>query len=566
MDLAKQPKVIIPLAGAVIILILLAWSWYDAQSKVRWAREEALPEIQRLADQRDRAAAFRLAMEARPYLKDDPTFKRTFGYVSGRAWFTSEPSGAEVFWKRYGEPDESWALLGTTPIDSMLFPRHAVHTRIQRNGYDSVERLVYPSRNDVELEEAGTIPADVVRLPGGNPAVEIVGIDHIDPVEFQTVLLDKYEVTNAKFKAFSDAGGYENSEYWEELRVPFVAAMARFTDRSGRPGPSTWEAGTYPTGQGDYPVAGVSWFEAMAYSKFAGKSLPTVYHWSAAAWTAISYMIVPRSNMPGDGPAAVGTYEGMGRYGTYDLAGNVREWVVNPTQNGARYILGGGWNDPAYAYNDAYAQDPFDRSATNGFRTIEYLGDEPNLEALQAQIDRPFRDFSQEKPVSNAEFETILRTFEYDKTPLNAKIEAIDETEADWIREKVSFDAAYGDERVTAYLYLPQKASHPIRRSFTFPDQTQYTIASSVDPSGLAVTLSCWTDGRYCGRSTRVRTSGAMISTLTIPRRRFSTRTTSRCGPRICRCRSTISRRGTTSTPAIWRITESAGAVRWGRS
>jgi len=42
--------------------------------------------------------------------------------------------------------------------------------------------------------------------------------------------------------------------------------MALFRDATGRPGPSNWEAGSYPAGQDDYPVNGISWYEAAAYA------------------------------------------------------------------------------------------------------------------------------------------------------------------------------------------------------------------------------------------------------------------------------------------------------------
>ncbi len=59
--------------------------------------------------------------------------------------------------------------------------------------------------------------------------------------------------------------------------------MALFRDRTGRPGPATWEVGSFPEGQADFPVSGVSWHEAAAYAEFAGKSLPTLHHWFRAA-------------------------------------------------------------------------------------------------------------------------------------------------------------------------------------------------------------------------------------------------------------------------------------------
>jgi dienelactone hydrolase len=144
----------------------------------------------------------------------------------------------------------------------------------------------------------------------------------------------------------------------------------------------------------------------------------------------------------------------MHRYGTFDLAGNVREWCRNAADRGdARFVLGGGWDDPGYAFNDAYAQSAWDRSPTNGMRLIRPVGPEPP--ELAAQVDMPFRDFYAEKPVSDEVFAGFLRQFEYDATPLEARVES--EAERDgWIRQRVSFDAAYGDERVLAWLFLPR--------------------------------------------------------------------------------------------------------------
>ena len=59
--------------------------------------------------------------------------------------------------------------------------------------------------------------------------------------------------------------------------------MDRFHDPTGFKGPATWELGTYPEGSADLQVGGVSWNEAAAYAAFAGKSLPTIYHWAHAS-------------------------------------------------------------------------------------------------------------------------------------------------------------------------------------------------------------------------------------------------------------------------------------------
>src|SRR5260370_20483615 len=102
--------------------------------------------------------------------------------------------------------------------------------------------------------------------------------------------------------------------------------MDLFRNASGRTGPSTWEAGHYPAGQADYPVGGVSWYEAAAYAEFAGKSLPVIAQWFHAAPSSIAKHIVQQSNFALSGLAPAGKYQGLGPWGAYDMAGNVAEW------------------------------------------------------------------------------------------------------------------------------------------------------------------------------------------------------------------------------------------------
>src|ERR1700678_2963102 len=86
-----------------------------------------------------------------------------------------------------------------------------------------------------------------------------------------------------------DCGANEKQEYWPKQflgdgrELTWQDTRAQLRDSTGRTGPSTWAGGHYPQGQRDYPVSGVSWYEAAAYATFAGKSLPTFVQWYVAA-------------------------------------------------------------------------------------------------------------------------------------------------------------------------------------------------------------------------------------------------------------------------------------------
>ena len=111
---------------------------------------------------------------------------------------------------------------------------------------------------------------------------------------------------------------------------------------------------------------------------------------------------------------------------------------------------------------------PFDRSPSNGLRCIKYLQPEKDLALAMGPIARPFRDFLREKIASDFEFEHFKTLFAYDKTDLKSTIESSDTTE-DWIKQKITFDAAYGKERVTAYLFLPLGSKPPFQTVVYFP-------------------------------------------------------------------------------------------------
>jgi cephalosporin-C deacetylase-like acetyl esterase len=349
-------------------------------------------------------------------------------------------------------------------------------------GFETMEAaaagIVNPSIEFV-LNPPGAGLGGMVRIPGGRYQLRVAA-----PVELQDYWIDKYEVTNKRFKDFVDQGGYRWREFWKQAFVKdgqilsWEQAMAEFRDATGRSGPSTWELGTYPEGRADFPVGGVSWYEAAAYAEFAGKDLPTIYHWTKAAGFGIFSDILRLSNFSGTGPVQVGTYQGLGPFGTYDMAGNVKEWCWNQT-GAKRYILGGAWDDPSYIFLDMIAQSPFDRSVTYGFRCVKYPS--PLSEVLTAPIERLLRDYTKEKPASDDVFQIYKSIYSYDRTELKPLIESVEETSELWRKEKISFNAAYANERVTAYLFLPKNATPPYQTVVYFPGSNAFALTSSQD-------------------------------------------------------------------------------------
>jgi serine/threonine protein kinase/formylglycine-generating enzyme required for sulfatase activity/cephalosporin-C deacetylase-like acetyl esterase len=492
---SKRPSVAIPVLLILLVLGTLSAWWLQRSSRARWARNQAVPQIAQLIEQEELGEAYALAVQAERYIPDDPMLDKFWPEISWSGSINTTPSGVSVFRRHYNAPDNPWELVGRSPIENRRFPLVDSQWKFELNGFATVERATFPSDSlTVTMDKEGEAPAGMVRVelptsesPQGRPARlnGLPGFETLPAIPLSNYWIDKFEVTNAEFKQFVDQGGYQKQEYWKhEFRMDGYAlswpkAIKLFQDRTGRPGPATWIQSEYPRGQGDYPVTGVSWFEAAAYAEFAGKSLPTIYHWTATASPQDGPSIIPASNFGGAGLAPVGTYRGMSWSGAFDMAGNVKEWISNEASSGKRYIMGGAWNEPTYMFYDADARSPFDRSASFGFRCAKYVLTGGSAKAADP-ITFQARDYGAEKPVSDQLFQVYKSLYSYDKMPLYAVVESTQEKD-DWKLEKISYNAAYGNERITAYLFLPRKTSPPFQTVVYFPGASALRQRSSAN-------------------------------------------------------------------------------------
>jgi formylglycine-generating enzyme required for sulfatase activity len=222
--------------------------------------------------------------------------------------------------------------------------------------------------------------------------VEVVGAISSNGNPLPPYLTDKYEVTNEQYFQFVSAGGYNTSRFWDTVIVaenrplPWASARRRFLDQTGLPGPRFWTGGRFPEGKERHPVVGVSWYEAMAYARWAGKDLPNADQWwfaalagtrSAFPWGDDVKTIPARANFKLIGTEIVGSYPlGVSPFGCYDMAGNVKEWLRERSPRGLTYtIVGGSWRDESYMFEAVHAEsfEPIFSTRDVGFRCVKAL-------------------------------------------------------------------------------------------------------------------------------------------------------------------------------------------------
>ena len=485
---------------------LLTWT-LQKRSEERWAREEALPRLQALIAADDYAGAFEFAREVERASPNDPVLRELKSAYSAEIDLNTAPAGAKVYFRPYASTEADWKLLGETPLVDVAVPRGVGLWRIEKDGHETaLLALRNPGAQlgndpDVDLRElvkdvdftfplpaAGSIPERMVFVPA-IPA-QLMQIEQ-GLLDLPAFYIDRFEVTNREFKEFVDAAGYREAAHWREL--PFESAggdwqavVKGFVDLTGRPGPSSWEAGSYPDGMADHPVTGISWFEAAAYCRFRGKELPTAYHWYRAAssvvefWESVASAIVLSSNFAGKGLEPVGRAAGIGPFGTYDMAGNAREWLWTAGAEG-RWIAGGAYNDPRYVYVQPELASPLDRSAGNGVRCMRTLQGGPVGDDWRVPILAEEFDYAAPQPVGDEAYAVLAQQLEYQPRPLVPRVEKQESPSPAWTRERIELPAGYGDETFAVQLFLPTGHEPPHPVVFYFPHSGDFTAPVTTD-------------------------------------------------------------------------------------
>jgi tRNA A-37 threonylcarbamoyl transferase component Bud32/dienelactone hydrolase len=473
----RRPRMLVSLLVTIILLVAGA-TWFVKRSRdERWARNVALPEAFRLAEEGKPDDAYVVAIKAEKFVPSDPTLAKLWPKISYQISVETTPPGADVYSRDYVQKSAPWVKLGTTPLKNIRQPYGTQLWKFEKRGFGTVLRTTDTLFAVATLDEEGSIPPGMVRVSPEKYFDELLipGYEGMPKVKLKDYWIDKYEVSNRQFKVFVDQGGYKKREYWkvdfrnDGKHMSWDEAMNQFRDATGRPGPKNWTQSDYPKGQDDFPVTGISWYEAAAYAQFANKSLPTIYHWNRAAGPYLASFIVPASNFGTSGILPIGSKQDLGPWGTYDMAGNVKEWIWTEAESGKRYVLGGAWDEPSYQFVDPDAQSPFLRASNIGFRCVKYIDPAAIPKVATQPMPSPRRDMTKEKPVSDQLFQAYRSLYSYDRDPLNALVEPLSGDGKDWKAEKITYSAGYGKERAISYLFLPTKAKPPFQTVLVFP-------------------------------------------------------------------------------------------------
>ena len=202
---------------------------------------------------------------------------------------------------------------------------------------------------DRRKKKEGRLIADYQLPMTDSPAIEIpggefyMGSDAAEALDnersrhlcyLEAYSIDRYPVTCLQYRDFMESGGYQNPDWWSADGWKWLQFAK--VDR-----PLYWSENP---AFNNYPVCGVSWYEAEAYCNFIGKRLPSEAEWEkAASWDATNqtHRIYPWGEEQPNGSlcnhgnniantSPVDAFpKGASAAGCCDMLGNVWEWTAS---------------------------------------------------------------------------------------------------------------------------------------------------------------------------------------------------------------------------------------------
>lgn len=103
--LFKRPALSIPVLAIGLILLVFGIRYFNHRAKIKWAKEQALPEIERLRVKGEFTPAFNLLRKAEKYISDDPEFQEYQFILIRKLTILTDPPGADIYLRKYDDMD-----------------------------------------------------------------------------------------------------------------------------------------------------------------------------------------------------------------------------------------------------------------------------------------------------------------------------------------------------------------------------------------------------------------------------------------------------------------------------
>ena len=443
-----------------LLLILFVYFFRKSESKDELLTE-LLPKISVAYDNSDLKYVFVKSKELLEDYPENKMLKTFFTKSSSKIKVDSDLKETDVYIK-YGR-DSIWNYVGKTPLDSLRVPRLWSENNFKLKLVNG--EFEYIGAN----EEFGFFNISLIqKLPKGfilknsksDVFMNMPGVYLGSNNKIPAFGISKTEVSNQQFKTFINSGGYQNPMYWDfptkinGRQYSFEEGMSLFTDKYGKPGPKNWSYGEYQDGEDEFPVNGVSWFEARAYAKYKSLDLPNIFQWLDAALLSGFTSKLPEIKNSNYNSTRLKNinFQSENLNLLPNIAGNVREWIINPHGNDRRSILGGAFNTNEYTFNSFYSLNPTDRSIQNGFRLVKNFANKTE-ENDSFNIKHIERDFDNEIDVSDEVFEVYKSQFDYPKASLKVKTLEVKSPNQNYSIEKFEMDPPYSsDEKLYGFI------------------------------------------------------------------------------------------------------------------
>lgn len=462
-----------------LLLILFLYFFRKSKSKDDLLTEQ-LPVITNAFDKGDILFVFKKTKSLLENYPENAILENFYIKSSRKINVDSDLNDTEVYVKF--PKDTVWNYVGLTPIDSLRVPGWL--------GEDLIDFTLKLKKGDIEYiaeaEQFGYFDISLIKeIPQGfhfkkikenilmNMPGVFLGTDNLIP----SFGVSKTEVTNLQYKQFVEEGGYDKPQYWdfpiyiEGKEFTYDKTIKLFTDKFGKFGPANWIYGEFPEGEEDFPVQGISWFEARAYAKYKGLSLPNIFQWLDAANLSGFKSILPNldgSNFNSNKPRNVNEYDNEIDL-LPNIAGNVREWTNTSHGNNRKVILGGSYAAEEYTFNSFYSISPFNRSVQNGIRLVKNLSEinQSNDNFVAKHFER---DFNEEEDVSDEVFDVYKSQFDYPNKPLEVIEKIIESPNKKYRIEKFEMPTPYkSEEKLFGYIISSKTFKNKTKPIIEFP-------------------------------------------------------------------------------------------------